>query len=174
MDQEYVYGGKKYTVSINPNGQAAEKENTFVAAVGEQKLEFTLYRISENCFSLLIDGKSRTVHAAENEENIFVHLHGRVFRFDKIRQDSDKFAGGDIEFGSKDQVSTPMPGKVVKLLVGEGDTIELGQPLVIVESMKMENEIKSPTNGIVKSVHFQAGDLVKPDQPILRLIPATD
>lgn len=174
MDQEYVYGGKKYLVAINPNGQATSDESMFTAEVGEQKFDFSLYRISANCFSLIIDGKSRTFYAAENEDSIYVHIRGRVFRFDKIRQDSNKFAGGDIEFGSKDQVSTPMPGKVVKLLVGEGDTIELGQPLVIVESMKMENEIKSPTNGTVKSVHFRAGDLVKPDQPILRLIPAAD
>jgi len=171
MEQEYTYHGEKYSVAINPNGQAASNEGMFIAGVGEQKLNFSLCRVSENCFSLIIDGKSRTVYAAENEDNIYVHIHGRVFRFEKIRQDSNKLAGGDFAFGSKDEVATPMPGKVVKLLVSEGDSIELGQPLVIVESMKMENEIKSPTKGTVKSVHFRAGDLVKPDQPIIRLIP---
>jgi biotin carboxyl carrier protein len=174
MEREFIYRGEKCRVAINPNGQAASDDSMFTAGVGEQKLDFSLCRISDNCFSLIINGKSRTVYAAENDDNIYVHIKGRVFRFDKIRQDSNKFAGGDFEYGSRDQVTTPMPGKVVKLLVGKGDTIELGQPLVIVESMKMENEIKSPTNGTVKSVHFQAGDLVKPDQPILRLIPAAD
>ncbi len=65
-----------------------------------------------------------------------------------------------------------MPGKVVKILVKEGDKVTARQPLVIVESMKMENEIKSPTDGKVKSIHFGPGDLVKPGQPIIKLAPA--
>ncbi len=64
-----------------------------------------------------------------------------------------------------------MPGKIVKILVAEGDKIKARQPLVIVESMKMENEIKSPTDGTVKSIHFGPGDLVGTGQPIIKIEP---
>jgi len=80
-------------------------------------------------------------------------------------------AGGDV-FGAKDEVSTPMPGKIVKILVAVGDKVTVKQALVIVESMKMENKIVSPVDGEIKSIHYSDGDLVEPGQAIIKLIPA--
>jgi pyruvate carboxylase subunit B len=54
-----------------------------------------------------------------------------------------------------------MPGRIVRVLVSEGDTVTTGMPLVVVEAMKMENEIKSPRDGIVTRVAIGAGDLVE-------------
>ena len=54
-----------------------------------------------------------------------------------------------------------MPGKIVKILVGEGDEVEQGQGLVVVEAMKMENEIKSPKAGVVKKVGVEEGETVE-------------
>ena len=62
-----------------------------------------------------------------------------------------------------------MPGNLIKVMVKEGDAVEEGQALVIVEAMKMENEIRSPSNGIVKSVNFSVGDLVDAGVPIVEL-----
>ncbi len=59
------------------------------------------------------------------------------------------------------EVKSPMPGKVVKVLVSEGDVVEQGQPLVVVEAMKMENELTAPVAGVVRAVHVQAGDTVE-------------
>ncbi|MBX3182019.1 MAG: biotin/lipoyl-binding protein [Polyangiaceae bacterium] len=66
-------------------------------------------------------------------------------------------AGG----ASAGEVKSPMPGKVVKVLVSAGDTVEQGQPLVVVEAMKMENELTAPVAGVVCAVHVQAGDTVE-------------
>jgi methylmalonyl-CoA carboxyltransferase small subunit len=54
-----------------------------------------------------------------------------------------------------------MPGKVVKVLVKEGDEVEPGRPLVVVEAMKMENELVAEAPGTVKKVHVQPGDAVE-------------
>jgi biotin carboxyl carrier protein len=54
-----------------------------------------------------------------------------------------------------------MPGRIVRVLVSEGDTVTKGTPLVVVEAMKMENEIKSPRDGTVTRVAIGAGDLVE-------------
>ena len=58
-------------------------------------------------------------------------------------------------------LTSPMPGKVVKVLVNEGDEVAVGEPLVVVEAMKMENELVATRAGSVKKVHVQPGDTVE-------------
>lgn len=61
-------------------------------------------------------------------------------------------------------LSAPMPGRVVKVLVREGEAIERGAPAIIVEAMKMENELHAPASGIVRSVAVREGDTVDAGQ----------
>ena len=61
-----------------------------------------------------------------------------------------------------------MPGKVIKVNVAEGDEVRKNQTLVIVEAMKMENEIKTASMGVVKKIYVAAGDLVDAEQPAHR------
>ena len=58
-------------------------------------------------------------------------------------------------------ITSPMPGKVVKLLVAEGDEVEAGAPIVVVEAMKMENELSAPKAGTVQKLHVAQGDTVE-------------
>ncbi|MCA9471919.1 MAG: sodium-extruding oxaloacetate decarboxylase subunit alpha [Nitrospirales bacterium] len=66
-------------------------------------------------------------------------------------------------------VTTPMPGRVVKVFVSEGDTVESGDPLLVVEAMKMENRIQAPIAGSVSAIHVQEGDEVNPDETLIQL-----
>jgi len=86
-----------------------------------------------------------------------------------IPSDDNGFGGGAGSVGEKDKVYAPMPGKVVKLLVKEGDEVTKKQPLVIVEAMKMENQVNSPSDGKVKKINFADGDQVDTDTPIIEL-----
>ncbi len=171
MEQEFVYQGETYTVKVeNANGDNSKSE-AFKASIAEREYAIDLAKVSANCFSVSFDGTNKTVYVTDSDDSVFVHLDGRVVRLDKITDDAKKFSSAGLEYGAKDEIKAPMPGKVVKILVEQGQTIEVGQPLVIVESMKMENEIKSPTNGTVKAINFAAGDLVDPSQAILNLEP---
>jgi len=58
-------------------------------------------------------------------------------------------------------LTSPMPGKVVKLLVSEGDEVEAGVPMIVVEAMKMENELASLRSGVVQTIHVSPGDTVE-------------
>jgi biotin carboxyl carrier protein len=69
-------------------------------------------------------------------------------------------AESDSQLQGRQRVSVPMPGKVMAVLVSEGDVVEKGQGLVIVEAMKMENEVRSPSAGTVKDIRVKAGDTV--------------
>jgi biotin carboxyl carrier protein len=171
MEQEFSYKGEIKIVNIENGSEDHLKAESYTAGVGENKYEFSAAKISVNCFSLAFDKKHHIAYAAANDSKIFIHLDGRVIELEIVGDDMKKFSAEGMEYGAKDQIATPMPGKVVKILVNVGDRIELGQALVIVESMKMENEIKSPTNGTVISIHFKDGDLVEPNKPIIKLEP---
>lgn len=64
-------------------------------------------------------------------------------------------------------VTTPIPGKIVEILVKIGDYVKIGQPVLIVEAMKMENELHSPKDGVVKEIYVNIGDNVMPDESLI-------
>ncbi len=172
MEFEFSHNGNIRTVNIEADKRDEGEADGFIVSTGEKEYRFNATSISPNCLSILFDGRNMIAYVAESENSVYVHINGRVVKLDKVKDERNSFAKDTVEFVSKDEISTPMPGKVVKILVEEGEKVKAKQPLVIVESMKMENEIKSPADGEVKSVHFGPGDLVKPDQPIIKLSPA--
>jgi biotin carboxyl carrier protein len=78
-------------------------------------------------------------------------------------------AGASGHGAGESMVRAPMPGRVLKLLVGEGDAVSAGAPLVVVEAMKMENELLAARAGIVKRIRVQVGDTVERDSALLEL-----
>ena len=131
--------------------------------------------ISDNCLSLLIDNKAITVYHSEANGKKYLFIEGEQFCIEETKEESVR--AGDIDStGLKEApiVCSPMPGKVVKIMVKEGDEVEKGQGLVIVEAMKMENEIKSPMKGRIEKVNFKAGDLVDAKQAILEIKPENE
>ncbi len=66
-------------------------------------------------------------------------------------------------------VTTPMPGRIVKLLVAQGDAVKTGDPLLVVEAMKMENRVQAPIDGKVVTIHVKEGDEVNPDETLIHL-----
>lgn len=83
----------------------------------------------------------------------------------------EEAAGGA---GAGGAVKAPMPGRVVKALVAEGDTVEAGQPVIIVEAMKMENEVGAPGPGVVRSINVSQGDTVDAGAVLIELEPHAD
>jgi biotin carboxyl carrier protein len=71
-------------------------------------------------------------------------------------------------------LSAPMPGRVVKVLIREGETIERGAPAIIVEAMKMENELHAPASGVVRSVAVREGDTVEAGQILCEIADAAE
>ena len=70
---------------------------------------------------------------------------------------------------SEGHVTTSMPGNIVDVMVNEGDQVEVGQPLLVTEAMKMETEIQSPVTGTVKEIYVQKGDAVSPDETLIEI-----
>jgi biotin carboxyl carrier protein len=74
---------------------------------------------------------------------------------------------GAAEVQGRQQIVAPMPGKIVRILVKPGDAVELGQGLMVVEAMKMQNEIRSPKSGAVEKIAAKEGDTVNAGDVLL-------
>lgn len=167
MELEFRFGDTTHKILIEPENSSGG----FKAVVDGKAESAQISMISHANFVIIDAGQIRHIYAASDGDKVYVHVDGNVITLEHVDSDQKSFSGDSPAFGSKDQITTPMPGKIVKILVKEGDRVSLKQPLVIVESMKMENELRSPADGVVKSIHFGPGDLVGTDQPIIKIEP---
>lgn len=97
-------------------------------------------------------------HATVVEENkILVMLHGgRHYQLECVDK-TNLNVSNEATTGS---LTSPMPGKVISVLAGKGNKVEKGQPLIILEAMKMEHTIIAPVAGVISSIHFKEGDML--------------
>ena len=111
-------------------------------------------------YSILLDGHSYDVQVERAPQHLIVVLRGHRFEIevDDPRRWSRQSAGRRGE--GVETVAAPMPGKVVRVLVAQGDAVEPGQGLLVVEAMKMQNEMKATRAGRVLSVTAREGATV--------------
>jgi biotin carboxyl carrier protein len=125
--------------------------------------EYSIEPLTPGSYSILIDGRGYDVIAAGGE----FQVNGRAFSvevFDPRSLRGRKSAGAGE---GRQNIAAMMPGKVVRVLVAAGDAIEAGQGLVVVEAMKMQNELKSPKAGRVVEVKTKPEATVAAGQVLL-------
>ena len=114
--------------------------------------------------SLVIEGAQREVSVQRTGRDLYRVLGTGVDDTFEVRDPlthlSDSAAGRDAHKGAQ-TVEAYMPGRVVTLLVGEGETVEAGQGVVVLEAMKMENEIQTDVAGVVKQIFVEQGQSVE-------------
>jgi biotin carboxyl carrier protein len=121
--------------------------------------------------SLILDRKCYEIVVMAVGRKMIVSTGGDEFEIelsDELEHRSVGRAASASESG-QEEVKAPMPGVVVALEVGEGDVIDPGSPVVIVEAMKMQNEISTLSGGVVKSILVKAGDVVESQQTLVVL-----
>jgi biotin carboxyl carrier protein len=113
--------------------------------------------------SLLVAGRSYEIKSEQTATGVHLSVGGVAFAVevrDPRSLRSRQKAGGDEK--APRQVLAPMPGRVVRVLVTEHSEVEAGQGIVVVEAMKMQNEIKSPKKGLVRKISATPGAAVNP------------
>ncbi|HVU01115.1 MAG TPA: biotin/lipoyl-containing protein [Polyangiaceae bacterium] len=116
-----------------------------------------------NRLMVRVDGRVLDLVVDGDAPNVAVFAAGR--RINATVESAHQRAQAGVRQGkggaSAGLIVSPMPGKVVKILVAEGDAVEPGKPLIVVEAMKMENELVAEAAGVVKKVYVQTGDAVE-------------
>jgi biotin carboxyl carrier protein len=118
--------------------------------------------IAPHTLSILLDGQVYEIHVTPSADGrLKLQTGAQEFTAEVI--DPRAWTGrrhGSVEAEGRQQILAPMPGKVVRLLVKPGDHVEAGQGLLVVEAMKMQNEIRSPKSGTVERVFAKEGQPV--------------
>jgi len=168
FDRDYFIDGRKVRLKIEKGAE----ENGLAAQIDDRIFHLAAFVDGDHEIVMRFGEKNIVAFVVRQENAIVVHIAGKLFALESEtgKRKLKRQAG---EFNTANEVVTPMPGKIVKILVAAGDPVTARQPLVIVESMKMENEIRSPINGTVGSINFAEGDLVQPGQSIIDLKPSS-
>src|SRR5215217_7470041 len=124
-------------------------------------------------YSLIVDGKSHESYVYPGDDNWQVLMRGRLYTVSVVDEREMRLrsaAGGGVAETGEFHLRAPMPGLVVTVLVAEGQAIKKGQVLLILESMKMQNELKSPRDGIIGRVRVKPGETVEQKQTLLSVV----
>lgn len=149
-----------------------EEENQLLIEVDGKQYAVDIIKIDVG-YSVIWNKKSYNIEILESENpkkfvlntrhNSFdVDIVDAEYRYIENRNKAKNIEGDGI-------ISSPMPGKVVRVLVKQGDQVKLGQPVIVVSAMKMESEYKATKDGIIKYVHVSDGDVVNGHQPLITI-----
>jgi biotin carboxyl carrier protein len=147
-------------VDVHPEGQM------FRVILDGTAHAVEVHQLDEGTLVLAIDGRRYRVDLARNGRERFVAVAGEVYAF---TAESGAGSAHRVETVAAPEVTAPMPGKVLALLVQPGDHVEPGDGLLILEAMKMENRLLAEAAATVAEVRVAAGDMVDGGQVLLVL-----
>ena len=151
--------GERYELNVRRDGVR------LTAAIDERVYEIEAREIGAGIYLLIVDGRvyeCRVDRGGEARVLFSVQVSGQVYAVslaDPKRLSAAQATGTSAAEGSV-EIIAPMPGKLVRVLVAAGAQVEAGDGLVVVEAMKMQNEIKSPKTGTVTKIHAEVGETV--------------
>lgn len=142
--------------------------------IGERTYEIDAIKVENGVYSVIYQGKSTNMEMIEGDtpNKYIVNTRSNDYNIEVIDAKARYRAAmkGDLE-GDEAIITSPMPGKIVKLLVNEGDEVQKGDTVIIVSAMKMESEYKSPIDGTVSKIFVKAEDTVDGNQPLVEIEP---
>jgi len=150
------------------------RSEKYYATINGEEIEISSFILGESRSMLLIGGRSLEVDVRSNgyDSRKTVFMKGQEIAVDiedyhlaQLRKTAGMASGGAVE----KTIKAPMPGLILDLKVGVGDKIAKGQPVFIVEAMKMENVIKAPADGVVKDISVEKGNSVEKGDTLLEL-----
>jgi pyruvate carboxylase subunit B len=116
-------------------------------------------KIEDDLYSVLIDGKSVSIGVFRKGKKVQLFIEGELYELEAVSEREQRKTSHIVS--GIQEIKSPMPSRVVKILKGEGDEVAPDEGLIVVEAMKMESELKSPIAGKVKNVMVKEGDAVE-------------
>ncbi len=164
MYQAIVNNGNVFQISHTEEG----------LLVQDKPLDWDLAQLPSGGFHIIINGNSHKAELVEylaEEKTYRIKINGKILsvklkdRYDLLL---DQLGMSNLASTQVNQVKAPMPGLILDIKVDSGDFVKKGDPLMILEAMKMENVIKSPGDGKVLAVTVKKGDSVEKNQVLIQ------
>jgi len=163
-----------YELKINDriaNIELLSRDGNIIQVMLDKKMyELDILEVERGVYSILLDNNSFNVELVEgkNAKTYTVNTLYESFDVEVIDAESKYLKNRKKDEGEDQNViSSPMPGKVVKVLVKEGDKVKAGETVVVVSAMKMESEYKVKQDRVIKKLLVKVGDTVSSDQPMV-------
>ena len=144
-------------------------------SLNDELFEWDIHSVSPNLYHVLHKGRSyrlEVVIAQQQEKKFILKVNGQKVEVQlKDRYDLLLEKLGMASLGSQkiNQIKAPMPGLILDIKVQEGSEVKKGDPVMILEAMKMENVLKSPGDGTIKKIKVKKGDSVEKNQVLILL-----
>ena len=158
-------------ITINNRKHSVKINNSSEVEINNRKVPAEVSQINNNAYLLRFGNKVFEITAHKLEKDKYGVLIDGCY-FDALVRTQLQENANDLQknknvASKKLNIKAPMPGLLLKLKKNIGDSVKVGEPLLILEAMKMENEIRSPANGIVKEILFKEGQSVEKNSIIL-------
>ena len=164
MKYQATVNGRTFEIEINADGR--------ILVNGEPRaIDFRELREGE-LYSLLVDHLSYEAVVEERDDQYHVLMAGDLYEVQVTDERSRRLASAFMALGDisgEVAIRAPMPGLIVRVPVGEGQAVAKGDTVVILESMKMENELKAPRDGTIRHVNVKAGDSVEQNKVLMTI-----
>ncbi len=147
-------------VELTPTGKS------YRATMGNKTIDVEIIHAENGKLDLLIEGKRVTAYVSSDNAKRWVTIHGRTVLLTK-RSGSRK--SGQGHHHAAGELTAPMPGQVRAVNVSEGEAVVKGQTLILLEAMKMEIRIQSPSDGVISSIAVKVGEIVEREQMLIKV-----
>jgi biotin carboxyl carrier protein len=164
----------KYLATINDRIYSVELMDELHVSVDDVVYEMKFSQVGDQpVYSLLLNGRSYEGLIYADEGNWQVILNGALYST-LVEDEREKRlrgqASGTVADGAEFPLRAPMPGLVIGIPVVEGQAVQKGDVLLVLESMKMQNELRSPRAGVVARIKVSTGERVEKKQTLLHVI----
>jgi biotin carboxyl carrier protein len=158
MTTQIKIEGRSYQVQLTPGETAGSwRCRLQEEGAGAREFELDALETQPGVLSLLLDGRSYEIRREAAPAGMVVSVGGGRYRAEVADPRSlrtRRVAGSD---GGPQKITAPMPGKVVRILTSEGNEVQEGQGILVIEAMKMQNELKSSRKGVVRKIMVKEG-----------------
>ena len=139
-----------------------ESDGRYRVTLDDQVWEVDARLTPQGIFSLVIDGVSHVADVADDDGHSVVEIGGETYAVQVEEQTRYiiRTRGGTAAGGAAQTLKAPLPGRITHVAVQAGDTVTPGQTLLVIEAMKMENELKASAAGTVREVRVAASQAV--------------
>ena len=166
MEYAFLHEDEPHAVFLSQEGERIK------ASVDGEELEVDVHAVSDHGMSFLVGGRSFDIYLASDDDRWYVSVGGESYCFASPREEADVVRTGKTATGETElTITAPMPGNVLKINVKEGEEVEEGQCLAIVEAMKMETGLYAMITGRVQKVHVVEGKQVNAGEVLMELEP---
>jgi biotin carboxyl carrier protein len=151
-----------------------QEGSLYKVKIDNKEYELDVEKVSDGIYSVLNNGQSLNLEMIEGESiNAYkVNALSNYFEIEVIDARTRYLMSTKGEHESGDNlVMSPMPGKVVRIPVEEGQKVEKGQTVIVISAMKMESEYKAPVTGIIHHILVKEGSTINGHQPLIEITP---